>query len=227
MSPDRLPSLKVVKGALVALDSNSPVPALYHNSSIFAFQYNPDMLTRTLSYPGDGSLTDFDKTKETLGEPIEIISLTLELDASDYLEDAQELTVKYGLHPSLAALESLTYPDTSGDRQDTPVVVLFIWGPHRILPVRLLNMVISEQAFDTCLNPIRAKINLSMIVLGRSDFRRSSLGYNVSGTHVNRKEVLASLYRKHSLDNSYSDEVIRGIRQYMKKKTQLRQKEKR
>ena len=226
MSPDTLRSPKVEKGALVAISSDSPDPAHYPISSLFGFQYNPDKLTRTLTYPGDETLTGFDKTKETHEVPIEIISLTLELDASDNLEKEQELTVKYGLHPSLAALESLMYLDTSGDREEKSFVVFFIWGGNRILPVRLLNMVVSEEAFDPVLNPIRAKIDLSMKVLGRSDLMKSSSGYNDYETYLNQKGALALLYRKHLLDHKYSREVSRGIHQYMTKKTQIRRKEK-
>ena len=226
MSPDTLRSPKVEKGALVAISSDYPDPFHYPIPSLFGFQYNPDKLTRTLSYPEDETSTGFDKTKEAREVPTEIISLTLELDASDNLEKEQELTMKYGLHPSLAALESLMYPDTSEDREENPFVVFFIWGRNRILPVRLLSMVVSEESFDPTLNPIRAKIDLSMKVLRHSDFMRSSSGYNVSGIYMNHKGALASLYRKHILERKYSGEVSRGIRQYMTKKTKLKRQKK-
>ena len=40
------------------------------------------------------------------------------------------------------------------------------WSRHRIVPVRLTELSIVEEAFDTRLNPIRAKVSLSLRVLG-------------------------------------------------------------
>ena len=44
-------------------------------------------------------------------------------------------------------------------------LVLFIWGPTRITPVRLKSLTIHETAFDELLNPIHASADLGFTVL--------------------------------------------------------------
>jgi hypothetical protein len=43
--------------------------------------------------------------------------------------------------------------------------VLFVWGPGRILPVRVTNLSITEKLYDSILNPIHAEAQLSLKVL--------------------------------------------------------------
>ena len=51
---------------------------------------------------------------------------------------------------------------------ETPLT-LFVWSKNRIVPVRITDFSITEEAFDTVLNPIRAKISLGMRVLSVDD----------------------------------------------------------
>lgn len=44
-------------------------------------------------------------------------------------------------------------------------VVLFVWGPGRILPVRVTNLTITEKRYDTALNPIQAEAQVGLQVL--------------------------------------------------------------
>jgi hypothetical protein len=46
---------------------------------------------------------------------------------------------------------------------------LFVWSKSRIVPVRITDFSITEEAFDTALNPIRAKVSLGMRVLSVDD----------------------------------------------------------
>ena len=48
-------------------------------------------------------------------------------------------------------------------------LTLFIWSKNRIVPVRLTDFSITEEAFDPELNPIRAKVSLGMRVLNVDD----------------------------------------------------------
>ena len=48
-------------------------------------------------------------------------------------------------------------------------LTLFIWSKNRIMPVRLTDFSITEEAFDPNLNPIRAKVSLGMRVLSVND----------------------------------------------------------
>jgi hypothetical protein len=44
-------------------------------------------------------------------------------------------------------------------------VVLFVWGPKRILPVRVTALTITEMLYDTTLNPTHAEAVLGLRVL--------------------------------------------------------------
>ena len=45
--------------------------------------------------------------------------------------------------------------------------MLFVWSASRIVPVRLTDFSITEEAFDPNLNPLRAKVTLGLRVLSR------------------------------------------------------------
>ena len=62
-------------------------------------------------------------------------------------------------------------------------LTLFIWGPTRVLPVRLTDFTITEEAHDVNLNPIRAKVSLSLQVLSYSDLSVTHPGYHLFLTH--------------------------------------------
>ena len=59
-------------------------------------------------------------------------------------------------------------------------LTLFVWSKSRVVPVRLTDFSITEEAFDPNLNPIRAKVSLGMRVLNIDD-----LGFaHPGGQHV-------------------------------------------
>jgi len=60
---------------------------------------------------------------------------------------------------------------------------LFIWGEKRILPVRLLSFGITEEAFDASLNPIRAKVSLTLRVLSYTDLENENSSYTMYWSH--------------------------------------------
>ena len=178
--------------------------------SVIALQYNPDSLTRSLqiqAVPGgqDGVRVDALRLR---GPAIETIKLEAELDATDQLEFPSQFptSVQYGLHPQLAQLEMLVNPTAetlladdslanSGTLEIIPLeqpLTLFVWSKSRVVPVRLTDFSITEEAFDTNLNPIRAKVSLGLRVLNVDD-----LGFNTPGGHMfmaylSNKEQLAS-----------------------------------
>ena len=49
-------------------------------------------------------------------------------------------------------------------------VVLFFWGPGRIVPVRIESFSVDEQAFLPTLYPMRAKVTLGMKILDKTAF---------------------------------------------------------
>jgi hypothetical protein len=49
-------------------------------------------------------------------------------------------------------------------RRDVPIV-LFFWGPGRIVPVRITSFSVDEQQYSPLLYPLRAKVTLGLKVL--------------------------------------------------------------
>src|SRR5690606_27192357 len=58
--------------------------------------------------------------------------------------------------------------DAPAGRGTVPIV-LFIWGPGRIVPVRLTSFSVEEQAFSPTLYPIRAKVSVGLKVMTPAD----------------------------------------------------------
>jgi len=49
--------------------------------------------------------------------------------------------------------------------------VLFVWGPGRIVPVRVTNLSITEKLYDSALNPTHAEAQLGLRVLTPEELR--------------------------------------------------------
>jgi len=77
---------------------------------------------------------------------------------------------------------------------DLPLVLL-VWGKSRVVPVKLTSFAVSEDAFDTRLNPISAKVELGMQVLTYVEFTESSIGRDAFIAYQKSKESLADLDR--------------------------------
>ena len=108
-----------------------------------------------MSGPGLGTATD-----AVTANPVEVIVLTIPLDASVALETSDSTTLQYGLYPLLAALELLMYPPPQGPNYAT----VFVWGPNRVLTVRLTGLKIVERLFLPNLSPIRASVEVTMTI---------------------------------------------------------------
>ncbi len=183
---------------------------------VIVLQYNPSRLTRSLNAQsvGDGG-ADRSQALRLVGPPVETYRLEAEIDAADQLEfpDQNQATVENGILPQLAALETLVYPASSalisnnrlaslGTLEITPVeapLSIFVWGPHRVLPVRVTEFSITEEAFDPALNPLRATISLGMRVLSVSDLGFDHRGGNLYMTYQQQLERLAQLSRSGAL----------------------------
>ncbi len=201
-------SPRVLKGGIVLLDPNTF--QLLPNG-IIVLQYNPDTLTRTLKIKGAEEGGDRSEALRLTGPPTETIKLDAEIDATDQLEfpDQNPNTVRYGLFPQLAALETLVYPSTAslqnnfnlsqqGTLEIMPMLAplsLFVWSANRIMPVRLTDFSITEEAFDPALNPIRAKVSLGMRVLSIDDLYFTDKGGSLYMAYQKQKETLAQLYQ--------------------------------
>jgi hypothetical protein len=198
-------SPRLVKGGIVTMDPDTSAV-----QRVIALQYNPDSLTRSLqiqAVPGgqDGVRVDALRLR---GPAIETIKLEAELDATDQLEFPKQFpnAVQYGLHPQLAQLEMLVNPSAetlladdnmanSGTLEIIPLeqpLTLFVWSKSRVVPVRLTDFSITEEAFDPNLNPIRAKVSLGLRVLNVDDLGFDTPGGHMFMAYLTNKEQLAS-----------------------------------
>ena len=171
------------------------------------FQYNPDSLTRTIHPLTAGADAEKGDVLRLRGPVQETIRLDGEIDATDQLEAGDKDTIKLGLLPALAALEILVYPrsgvmmlnqalSAAGVIEIIPApapLTFLIWNAARILPVRLQDFTITEEAFDTKLNPIRAKVTLNLRVLTYTDLGLLTTGGAFFMAHQVAKEALANL----------------------------------
>jgi hypothetical protein len=195
-------SPRLVKGAILGIDLFNPL------ASVIVFQYNPETLTRKVQAQVAGDQgTGRAEALRLAGAPVETITLNVEIDATDQLERPDPAAVAMGIHPQLAALEMLLYPKTAlvianallaavGTIELIPPeapLTLFIWGPKRILPVRLTDFSITEQSYDVNLNPILANVALSLRVLSYSDLPSSNPGYALFLAHQVIKETMATI----------------------------------
>ncbi len=168
----------LVKGAILVLEPNTGIPL-----STIDFEYNPETIKRSLQPQSVGDQPDRTEILRLKGPPIETISCEIEIDATDLLAAQDSATMRYGIAPQLSTLELLVYPSSAvlianevlslvGTIEILPMssnLTLFAWGTNRVTPVRLTGIEISEEAFDPLLNPIRAKVSLSMRVLNVND----------------------------------------------------------
>jgi hypothetical protein len=189
----------LLKGALVGFDLFNPI------ASVIIFQYNPETLTRTLKARGSGAEGARAEAQRLGGAPEEDVKLDVEIDATDQLEKAEAPATTLGIYPQLSALEMLLYPKSASVVLNTALLAagtievvppvgpftLFIWGVKRIVPVRVTDFSITEEAHDTQLNPTRARVSLSLRVLGYNDLSLTNPGYYMFLAHQIVKETMA------------------------------------
>jgi hypothetical protein len=132
----------LTRGGLVLLDLEAGKVV-----GVAVFQYNPETLVRTLSATDDHGVTD-------------LVQVEAVYDATDRLSAGDE-QARLGVAPQLAALELVASPPPEVRR---PQAVL-VWGPSRVSPVRVTELVTTEEAFDRELHPIRARVAITMETL--------------------------------------------------------------
>src|SRR3972149_2306264 len=173
-------SPRLFKGGLILLDADTSAV-----QRVIVLQYNPDTLSRTLQPQTVKESGDRSEAMRLTGPPLETIKLDAEIDATDQLEfpDQHANAVQFGIQPQLAALEIILYPKSgqllsnnslasAGTLEILPTMsalTLFVWSKSRIVPGRITGFSVTEEAFDTALNPLRAKVSLGMRVLGVTD----------------------------------------------------------
>ena len=204
-------SPRLLRGGIVLVDPNSGAV-----QRVIALQYNPDTLTRSLQIKAVTEGGDRSEALRLSGPPVETIKIDAEIDATDQLEfpDQNPTAVQLGIHPQLAALETIVYPTSaqlqsnnsmaqSGTLEILPVetpLTLFVWSKNRVLPVRITDFSITEEAFDPSLNPIRAKVSLGMRVLSINDLNFDHKGNSLFMAYLQQKESIAAKSRSVTLN---------------------------
>lgn len=198
-------SPRLVKGGIVVLD---PLSSAVRN--VIALQYNPDTLNRKLQVQGVGADGgDRSQALRLKGPPVETFTVEAEIDATDRLAAGEAQSVRNGIHPQLAALETLVYPTSahlqsndalarSGALEIAPAqspLTVFVWSKNRIMPVRFTDVSVNEEAFDPNLNPIRAKVSLGMRVLSVNDLGFDHRGGGLFMVYQQQKERFAGMNR--------------------------------
>ena len=196
-------SPRSLRGAIVAVDPLNPRPRAV------VFQYNPDMVARALRpRTGGGQQQAAPADAHRIwGAPMETVSMTVDVDATDQLEVGDPVAAASGIAPQLALLELLLYPSSALVIANTALLLtgtieilppespltILVWGPGRAVPVRLDGLTVTEKAFDTALFPIRAEVELSLQVLTYSDLPATDPGYALFLVHQVLKEAMAAV----------------------------------
>lgn len=147
---------------------------------VVVFQFNPETVTRTPSISQEQQVGDEGRDPSVVvSAPTESLGFTLRVDATDQLEARNPVAVTHGVLPVLSALELLMYPapatsilltvGQSGSLYTHPPkvlpIVLFFWGPSRVLPVHVTSLSITELEYDPRLNPTRAEVSVILEVV--------------------------------------------------------------
>jgi hypothetical protein len=202
-------SPQLLKAGIVLID-----PTTARVERVISLQYNPESLSRTLQIQGAGE--GGGERSEALrlkGPAIETIKLEAEIDATDRMEAGDATVGALGIHPQLAALESLVHPSSArlesnntlaklGTLEIFPMespLTLFVFGKARVLPVRVTELSVTEEAFDPQLNPLRARVSLGLRVLTVDDVGFQHKAGSLFMSHLMQKEAHAVLNQGGSL----------------------------
>ncbi|MFH8617354.1 hypothetical protein ACH4E8_20080 [Streptomyces sp. NPDC017979] len=151
---------------------------------VMPFQYNPDGIVRTVQ-PRGSSGGDRLEALRLQGPARETFRIEVEFDAVDQLasKSVPAPPAGSGLFATLAALESAVTPTSAqltrqndlagqGILEIAPVqspLSVLVLGQHRVLPVRIQDMDVTEEAYDGELNPVRARVTLTVRILTVDD----------------------------------------------------------
>lgn len=198
-------SPKLLRGAIVSYALPDPVP------SVIVFQYNPATLQRSMEIrTAGGGEAAGEEAFRVADAPVETIKVEIEFEGAD-------VGVGKGVDgvlARLAALELLITPKTATVIANTILAqlgtiellppqapfTLFVYGGHRILPVRITEYSVTEDAHEPGLRPIRAKVSLGMKVLTYSDLPVTHPGHHLYLAHQVAKEAMAKASTVQGLD---------------------------
>lgn len=190
---------KPISAGLIVLDPLRGTPL-----RVIPMQFNPDSLQRSLAplaTQADGQ-GDRSEALRLIGPAVQTWKVEVELDSTDRFD----VPAPDGIRPQLALLELLVEPSSfrlianqaalaAGTLEIAPVespLTVFVWGAARVVPVRLTELTVTEEAFDVNLNPIRATVSLGMRVLTVNDLPTGHRGAQLFLAHLMGKERTAA-----------------------------------
>ena len=188
-----------LKGGLIEFTETFPLPIpnvviFQYNPETMTHGWTP--ATTNPGTPGQSS-----NPLAITGQPTETFSFTLAMDSNDTIADGNAVVAGLaevsGLYTRLAALEMLLFPTAppgggligsvtaalgiGGSSSPSPTqqvpaaqlpTVLFVWGPGRIVPVRVTALSITEKLYDaTLLNPIHVEAQMTLKVLTQDELK--------------------------------------------------------
>jgi hypothetical protein len=187
-----------LKGGLIEFTESFPIPI----PNVIIFQYNPETMTHAWTPATTNPATPGQASNPLAisGQPTESFSFTLAMDSNDTIADGNPviagLAEASGVYTRLAALEMLLFPTappgggligslttalTGGSSSSTPIAqvpaaqlptVLFVWGPGRIVPVRVTALSITEKLYDAILlNPTHVEAQITLKVLTADELK--------------------------------------------------------
>ena len=194
---------KLVKGGLVVLDPESGAVR-----RTIALQYNPDTITRTYQVQGVGGEGGGERAQpfrlEGPGDRVDQASRrrsTRPMRSSSRIRtrtrcaSASRRSSPRSKRSSIRRpreLETLNGLSKSGTLEILPPeapLVLFVWSANRVVPVRVTEFSITEEAFDPQLNPLRAKVSLGLRVMTTDDLGFDHRGAGVFLSYLRTREV--------------------------------------
>ncbi len=212
---------KYLRGALISFTESFPLPI----PNLILFQYNPEQLTHNWT-PSQTSQVGPQGTGNPLaitGEPGENFSFSVFMDATDSIADdgpiGEALGTVSGVATRIAAMEMLLFPTASdgsgligtisaaisGGAAPDPVrtvpaqqlpTVLFVWGPGRILPVKVSALSFTETLYDSLLLvPTHAQAQVTLQVLTTAEVAHvdGPIGMLAQGAYKYTKTVREAL----------------------------------
>jgi hypothetical protein len=187
-----------LRGALVEFMESFPIPI--PNVIIFQYNPETMTHTWTPATTNPGTPGSTSNPLAITGDPQESFSFTLAMDSNDMIADGDALETGLatlsGVYSRIAALEMLLFPTAPpgggligsvtaalgiGGASASPdptrqvpaaqlPTVLFIWGPGRIVPVRVTTLTITEKLYDaTLLNPTHVEAQVGLRVLTKEE----------------------------------------------------------
>ena len=223
-----------LRGALIAFTETFPLPVpnvivFQYNPETMTHGWQPASTASAAA----GHASQHVSQLAVSGPPVETFNFTLAMDAGDTIADGDPvsagLAVLNGIYGRLAALEMLMFPlpppggglvgtvsaalglSAKAPSRKVPAgdlpLVLFVWGPGRIVPVRVTSFSVTEKLYDSpFLNPTHAEAQIGLRVLALNELSDVSdimkpVAKAASTYSQNRREALALASLSNAVDS--------------------------